>query len=92
VILSALLVGVTLAQSIKKIRPSDPIVTNKTLAIDKDQGYKLTYSFWTTIEEYDDDTYQGFLNSIITLHDLETDNFRTNEDVRVRMTVGWRDP
>ena len=51
----------------------------------------MTYSFWTTLEVYDDGTSTTFLNSKLILHDLNTFLFR-EDNSWVRMSLGWSNP
>jgi len=53
-------------------------------------GAKLTYSFYTSLEEYNDGTSHSFLISDVTLHDVNT--YAMTEASSVRITIGWRNP
>lgn len=66
-------------------------MTNKTLAVDPDQGFYMTYSYYTTLEVYEDGTSASYLNGKLILHEVNT-NFFENEASFVRISVGWRSP
>ena len=62
--------GVLVPREIIEIRNSTAV--NKTLIRDFQTGAKLTYSFYTSLEEYNDGTSHSFLISDVTLHDVNT--------------------
>ena len=80
-------------KKIIEIRESQP--TNVTLMESKPEnpeGYrKLSYNYFTSLEEYEDGTSANFLMSELRLSDLET---ATMEDAvsSIRITLGWRNP
>ena len=56
------------------------------------EGYrKLSYNYFTQLEEYEDGTSANFLMSEIRLSDLETFTME-NGLSSIRITLGWRNP
>lgn len=80
--------GVSVPRKIIEIRNSTAV--NKTMIRDYTTGAKLTYSFYTSLEEYNDGTSHSFLISDVTLHDVNT--YAMTESSSVRITIGWRNP
>lgn len=50
----------------------------------------MTYSFYTSLEEYNDGTSHSFLISDVTLHDVNT--YAMTDASSIRITIGWRNP
>lgn len=80
--------GEVVPREIIEIRNSTAV--NKTLIRDYVTGAKLTYSFYTSLEEYNDGTSHSFLISDVTLHDVNTYAMTATSSIRV--TIGWRNP
>lgn len=80
--------GVEVPREIIEIRNSSAV--NKTLIRDYVTGTKLTYSFYTSLEEYNDGTSHSFLVSDIMLHDVNT--YALTDSSSIRITIGWRNP
>lgn len=78
--------GVEVEKKTWEIR--DSAALNKTLIRDYASGTKLTYQFYTSLEEYNDGSSHSFLVSSITLHDVNT--FAMTDTSSIRATVGWR--
>ena len=77
------------SREIVEVRPEEPKKTNMTLAFDVEQFAYITYSYWTTLEVYDDGTSERFLNSHVILHDVNT-YYLKNDRSFVRMSIGWK--
>jgi len=58
---------------------------------EKGTGFrKLTYNYYTLLEEYNDGTSENYLVREVRLHDLETAIL--DDTSQIRLTIGWKNP
>ena len=83
-----LILPMALAAEIKEKRNSEAV--NKTLITDSfmDPPVKFSYSFYTSLEVYDDGSSQSYLYGDIDLLDVNTYYFSSDQQA-LRMSVAW---
>ena len=89
--------AVTLVQALARddiVEIRNSSVTNTTLFndyIDLDTPVLFSYSYYTSVEVYEDGSSEAYLYGDLRLLDLSTYYFEGDQD-SIRMTVGWRNP